>query len=66
MPATSFGVVNTSWVDDALVTVAAAVRPTRTRAPAGTAPPVIVTRVPPAASTRVGLIEVSLAAPTSG
>ena len=60
MPATSFGVVKTTWVAVTLDTVAAAVRPTRTLAPAGTARPVIVARVPPAASTRVGLIAVSL------
>ena len=66
MPATSFGVVNTTWVAVTLVTVAAAVRPTRTFAPAGTAPPVMVTFVPPAASTRVGLIDVSLNGPTDG
>ena len=50
--------MKTTWVAVALDTVAAAVRPTRTRAPVGRAPPVIVTRVPPAASTRVGLIAV--------
>ena len=59
VPATSLGVVNTSCVGDTVDTTAEADGPTRTRASAGMALPVMVTRVPPATVTRVGLIEVS-------
>jgi hypothetical protein len=42
------------------------VRPTRTRAAAGMALPVMVTRVPPSTLTRVGVIEVSPNGPVAG
>ena len=66
VPGTSGGVLNTSWVVDTVDTTAEAVAPIRTRASAGIAVPVTVTRVPPAAVTRVGVIEVSPNGPVGG
>jgi len=66
VPATSAGVVNTSPVVEDEDTTAEAVRPTRTRAPAGMAVPETVTRVPPLTLTRVGEIEVSPNGPVGG
>ena len=51
---------------DELITKAAAESPTRTRGVVGRSVPVIVTSVPPATFTRVGLIEVIENGPTLG
>ena len=58
--------MNTSWVVETVFTTAWLDAPIRTTAFAGMAVPVTVTRVPPTALTRLGLIEVSPKSPTAG
>src|SRR3954447_6793609 len=60
------GARNTTSVVLARVTVAGAEVPIRTRAPLGSASPVMVTSVPPSVLTRAGLSEVILKVPTAG
>src|SRR3954452_6773675 len=60
------GARNTTSVVLARVTVAGAEVPIRTRAPAGSASPVMVTSVPPSVLTRAGLSEVIRKVPTAG
>ena len=57
---------NTSRVAVELTTSAAAVAPMRTCGSSGRASPVIVTRVPPAVATRIGLMPVMENGPTPG
>ena len=65
-PATRATVRKDTLVGVTETTSAAPVAPIRTRAPAGMASPVMVTRVPPAVLTRVGSMEVSRNGPTCG
>jgi len=59
-------VVNTNRVGETELTTAGLEEPMRTTALAGIEVPVMVTRVPPATLTRLGLIEVSPKSPTAG